>query len=178
MECPGMRWNPGPLMGTSVPVTSYHMTQFLDKEVTWASDTKDKIKKREIRDKIRKRRWQECVVVTSPPPLDASSSMHPEWQPIQLQFCRQGVTCQQQYVGWRKETSSGKNKNNYTGNWPEQFWGKTTIHGVLIYQYRSPNNPKQVHCNAAQNAVPTHDAMIASSGTGTAGPLMGTMHSP
>ena len=66
---------------------------------------------------------------------------------------------------------------NYTGIRPEQFWGKTTIHGVLIYQYRSPNNPKQVHCNAAQDAVPTHDAMIASSGTGTAGPLMGTMHS-
>ena len=34
-----------------------------------------------------------------------------------------------------------------------------------------------MHCNAAQDAVPTHDAMIASSGTGTAGPLMGTMHS-
>ena len=75
-------------------------------------------------------------------------------------------------------TSSEKKKYNYTGIRPEQFWGKTTIHGVLIYQYRSPNNPKQVHCNAAQNTVPTHDAMIASSGTGTAGPLMGTMHSP
>ena len=67
---------------------------------------------------------------------------------------------------------------NYTGIRPEQFWGKTTIHGVLIYQYGSPNNPKQVHCKAAQDAVPTHDAMIASFGTGTAGPLMGTMHSP
>ena len=77
-----------------------------------------------------------------------------------------------------ERTSSRKDKNNYTGIRPEQFWGKTTIHGVLIYQYRSPNNPKQVHCEAAQNAVPTHDAMIASSGTGTAGPLMGTMHSP
>ena len=75
-------------------------------------------------------------------------------------------------------TSSEKKKYNYTGIRPEQFWGKTTIHGVLIYQYRSPNNPQQVHCKAAQNAVPTHDAMIASSGTGTAGPLMGTMHSP
>ena len=32
-------------------------------------------------------------------------------------------------------------------------------------------------CIAVQNAVSTHDAMIASSGTGTAGPLMGTMHS-
>ena len=52
------------------------------------------------------------------------------------------------------------------------------IRGVLIYQSRSPNNPKQVQCNAVQNAVPTHDAMIASSGTGTAGPLMGTTHSP
>ena len=77
-----------------------------------------------------------------------------------------------------KGTSSEKKKYNYTGIRPEQFWGKTTIHGVLIYQYGSPNNPKQVHCKAAQNAVPTHDAMIASSGTGTAGPLMGTMHSP
>ena len=77
-----------------------------------------------------------------------------------------------------ERTSSKKSEYNYTGIRPEQFWGKTTIHGVLIYQYRSPNNPKQVHCNAAQNAVPTHDAMIASSGTGTAGPLMGTMHSP
>ena len=75
-------------------------------------------------------------------------------------------------------TSSEKNKYNYTGIRPEQFWGITMIHGVLIYQSRSPNNPKQVHCNAAQNAVPTHDAMIASSGTGTAGPLMGTMHGP
>ena len=75
-------------------------------------------------------------------------------------------------------TSSEKNKYNYTGIRPEQFWGKTTIHGVLIYQYGSPNNPKQVYCNAVQNAVRTHDAMIASSGTGTAGPLMGTMHSP
>ena len=77
-----------------------------------------------------------------------------------------------------ERTSSKKSEYNYTGIRPEQFWGKTTIHGVLIYQYGSPNNPKQVHCKAAQNAVPTHDAMIASSGTGTAGPLMGTMHSP
>ena len=76
-----------------------------------------------------------------------------------------------------ERTNSKKSEYNYTGIRPEQFWGKTTIHGVLIYQYRSPNNPKQVHCNAAQNTVPTHDAMIASSGTGTAGPLMGTMHS-
>ena len=52
------------------------------------------------------------------------------------------------------------------------------IHGVLIYQSRSPNSPKQVHCKAAQDAAPTHDATIASSGTGTAGPLMGTTHSP
>ena len=74
-------------------------------------------------------------------------------------------------------TSSEKKKYNYTGIRPEQFWGKTTIHGVLIYQSRSPNNPKQVHCKAARNAVSTHDATIASSGTGTAGPLMGTMHS-
>ena len=77
-----------------------------------------------------------------------------------------------------ERTSSKEKRDNYTGIRPEQFWGKTTIHGVLIYQYRSPNNPKQMHCNAAQDAVPTHDAMIASSGTGTAGPLMGTMHSP
>ena len=77
-----------------------------------------------------------------------------------------------------ERTSSKEKEYNYTGIRPEQFWGKTTIHGVLIYQSRSPNNPQQVHCNAAQNAVPTHDAMIASSGTGTAGPLMGTMHSP
>ena len=76
-----------------------------------------------------------------------------------------------------KRTSSKKSEYNYTGIRPEQFWGKTTIHGVLIYQLRSPNNPKQVRCNAAQNAVPMHDAMIASSGTGTAGPLMRTMHS-
>ena len=75
-------------------------------------------------------------------------------------------------------TSSKEKKYNYTGIRPEQSWGFTTIHGVLIYQSRSPNNPQQVHCNAAQNAVPMHDAMIASSGTGTAGPLMGTMHSP
>ena len=75
-------------------------------------------------------------------------------------------------------TSSEKNKYNYTGIRPEQFWGITTIHGVLIYQSRSPNIPKQVHCNAVPNAVPMHDAMIVSSGTGTAGPLMGTMHSP
>ena len=34
-----------------------------------------------------------------------------------------------------------------------------------------------MHCNAAQNAVLTHEAMITSSGTGTAGPLMGTMYS-
>ena len=37
---------------------------------------------------------------------------------------------------------------------------------------------KQVCCNAAPNAVPMRDAMIASSGTGTVGPLMGTTHSP
>ena len=74
-------------------------------------------------------------------------------------------------------TSSKKKKYNYTGIRPEQFWGITTIHGVLIYQSRSPNSPKQVHCKAAQNAVLMHDAMIASSGTGTAGPLMETMHS-
>ena len=76
-----------------------------------------------------------------------------------------------------ERTDSRINEINYTGIRPEQFWGKTTIHGVLIYQYGSPNNPKQVHCKAAQNAVPMHGARIASSGTGTAGPLMGTMHS-
>ena len=37
---------------------------------------------------------------------------------------------------------------------------------------------RKVHCKAVQDAVPTHDAMIVSSGTGTAGPMMGTMHSP
>ena len=77
-----------------------------------------------------------------------------------------------------ERTSSKKSEFNYTGIRPEQFWGKTTVHGVLIYQSRGPNNPQQVHCKAAQDAALTHDAMIASSGTGTAGPLMGAMHSP
>ena len=40
-----------------------------------------------------------------------------------------------------------------------------------------PNKCTAMHCNALQDAVPMHDAMIASSGTGTAGPLMGTMYS-
>ena len=38
-------------------------------------------------------------------------------------------------------TSSKKEKYNYTGIRPEQFWGFTTIHGVLIYQSRDLNNP-------------------------------------
>ena len=77
------------------------------------------------------------------------------------------------------EKKSSKEKyNNYTGIRPEQFWGKSMIQGVLIYQFRCPNNPKQLYCNAVQNAVPMHDAMITSSGTGTAGPLMETMQSP
>ena len=41
-----------------------------------------------------------------------------------------------------------------------------------------PNKCTAMHCNALQDAVPMHDAMIMSFGTGTAGPLMGTMHSP
>ena len=60
-----------------------------------------------------------------------------------------------------KKQVQRKKEYNYTGIRPEQFWGKTTIHGVLIYQYGSPNNPQQVHCNAAQNAAPTHDACQA-----------------
>ena len=77
-----------------------------------------------------------------------------------------------------ERTSSKEKINNYTGIRPEQFWGITTIHGVLVYQSRSPNNPTQVQCSAVQNAVLMHATRIASSGTGTAGPLMGTMHSP
>ena len=52
------------------------------------------------------------------------------------------------------------------------------IHDVLKYQSNDPNNPKQVQCKAVQNAVQVHDAMIVSCSTGTAGPMMGTMHNP
>ena len=69
-------------------------------------------------------------------------------------------------------------ESNRTGIGPEQFWGKSAMHGVLVHQSRGPNNPKQLRCEAVPSAVPTHDATIASSGTGTAGPLMGAMHSP
>ena len=47
-------------------------------------------------------------------------------------------------------TSSEKKRYNYTGIRPEQFWGKTTIHGVLIYQIEKP---KQSQTSALQCTV-------------------------
>ena len=44
----------------------------------------------------------------------------------------------------------------------DQNSSESTIHGVFIYHSRSPNKPKQLQCVVVQNAVLTHDAMIAS----------------
>ena len=45
-----------------------------------------------------------------------------------------------------ERTSSKEKRDNYTGIRPEQFWGKTTIHGVLI----SIEKPKQCQTSALQ----------------------------